>query len=186
MKLLNFSIIIFLLFSIIFVFATERATISTGQSYHIKGKNVTLVNVNPIKDVAIFCVNNIKGIVSKERSRVINDAHINLIKAEGNEVSIRVDASCTNGCDCDETCNNTLCIEEIIESESDEINEEEIDLEEQDKIPEIIVVSKGEEQENIIIDTQTPDSKPLISGLSIAILFIIILILGIIVLWKKY
>ena len=178
------AFILILLLSVVFVVAVDRVTLTIFDSYQVDDRNITLARISKDRgvDSVIVCVNGVKGIVSEDRDRIVNKVRVDLVKAKLDAAELRLDYRCRNGCECDEKCDNTACVQDFIYSEEQNIESEETNGEE----PEIIIIPP-EEQEDEEISDETIIKPPEISveGISVAILILIVLILGVIVLWKR-
>ena len=126
-------IFLLILLYVPFVFAGEKATLSIGESYLLENRNITFVRADSRYDSAIFCVNGVKGIVSEDTARSINDAYIELIRLRSDSASIEVTYSCKK-CVCGSECSNAACFTETIPdlNNDGEITEEEIILPDQE------------------------------------------------------
>jgi len=154
--------------------SSERAELAPGESFTIANKNVTLITVDDTHDNTIFCVNGVKGIVSEDDSNIINEVTIEVLRIRRDVVDVDADYTCKN-CDCGDECDNSVCYD-IIDVAEDIGN----------GVDEIEVIS-GENGVGPISDEEGFVEPVGIGtkGILFAVLIIIILILGLIVLWKK-
>ncbi len=170
-------ILILLVLSILFVIAEEKVVFIESKSFLIDGKNITLVKAN--KDGAVFCVNGVKGIVSEGKSNIINGVWIEtedfnpIIKTLETDITYKC-----KKCLCDTSCNNNACLKSSIKQIISNVNDKETDNE--------IIIKEDENLQEITGEVIV--SSPSISkaGIVTSILVVVILILGLIVLWKKY
>lgn len=113
-------ILIILLFSIAFVSAgsyqktTERFALEEGESAELNGKMLTLLNLDFDRERAIVCVNGERTILGMRKAKTINKAMLELKKVTLNKAEIRMWVNCP-GCECDESCDNSVCIDECYE-----------------------------------------------------------------------
>ncbi len=163
-------IVLVILCSVLLVHGAERVTLDFGESYIIDGKNVTLVKADSKRDTALFCVNGVNGIVKESTSNNVNGVYIQLIRLKDNVATVEISYRCKD-CFCGDECNNDVCLDKkVIEDINGEV----------DKEP-IIIKKINSKNEDII---EVKDSG--IKGIIVALLIIIVLMLSIIVLWKKY
>lgn len=153
----------------------KKFDLGPGQDLLIEDRNITLLAINDNEKSAIFCVNGVKNIVDEDDFNIINDVWIEIIRIENGIVSLQADYTCKD-CMCDENCDNSICFveePEEIQGPSEELVEE---------IPEnnVINVETGD-LENVYIEPAGIGR----SGIIFALLIIIILILALIVLWRK-
>ena len=160
-------VFIFILFSS-FVNAKEISFIP-GRSYEIDGKNITLIKFDPEYANALFRVNQVIDIVKEDQPKTINEVFIEAFNIKPNGVITSIDYKC-RGCTCTKDCDNSVCFK---------VEEEPIPKEQQEteNPPENIT----QEYEEKIITPVTINY----STIAIAILIIFVLLLGLIVIWKK-
>lgn len=167
-------LILLLLLSIGIVYAKD-VNLGPGKSYEIDGKNITLIRHDSRNNNAIFCVNGIKHIIEEDKTRTINEVFIEVKRITKDSVEIDVKYKCKD-CVCDQTCDNSICFdgdeEEQVEAPPEEPQQE-------------ITQQTQEPQETEQEETITP-VKIGMQGIILAITIFIVVILGIIVLWKKY
>ena len=170
----KWSLLILVLGSILTVGAADRATLSIGSSYLIDNKNVTLIRADVTDDVAIFCVNGVKSVVGKNRYKVVNDVGIDLFSVKSNQLGADLIYKCDDGCECID-CDNSACFKQ---------NEDGLVLEE-----EIIEASDTDGFRDVVTELGTEENIEPVNvesgGVIMAVLIIIVLILGLVVLWRK-
>jgi len=108
-----------LILSIAFVSAeyqktTERFTLEEGQSIEFNGKKLTLLNLDFENEKVIVCVNGERTILSKRKTKTVNDAILDLREVTMNKAEIRMWVNCPK-CECDESCDNSICFDECYE-----------------------------------------------------------------------
>lgn len=161
------KILILLVFLLILtpVFA-EKMILKEGNSYSDEAKNITLLKIENNK--ALFCVNNEKGIIAKDKRADINGVIIEFMR-NFEDKSAKFDIVVPNcyKCVCGPECSNSECVERQIEIEQQPINKTE---------------PKSE-----IIQTQTiqPSGVSVISLIAV-ILILLVASMGVYVLWKRY
>lgn len=171
-------ILVFLLSTII-VFADERITLEIGEEFELEGKNIALVKLDAKHDAAIFCVNGQKGIVSEDGTNSINGVYIELERLTVTSARVDISYDCDDeNCECGIECNNDVCFETVEEliDENDEIIVE--DVEAGEPLEDVEVTVDGDET---IIEPESVGTQ----GIVIAVLIILVLILGVVVLWKR-
>lgn len=167
MKKLIFFFLLLLLFPVLA--DTDRATLRIGQSLLFDGYNFTVINLSPITDSAVFCVNDQKVIFVEDKVKTIDvGVSIDVIKVSSSEVRLEInvqdDRECGNECrnvkcfveckvnsDCDDEINETIdscvsgeCRNNIVEEteikeEPSEVQEEEV-MEEQETDSNLVIV----------------------------------------------
>ena len=175
MKLFALFFLLALLMSIL-VSAGKRVTLSPEESYRIEDKNITFVRGDSRYDHAIFCVNGKRGIIREEQTLSIHGVSIELHRLRTDSASIEVTYECKKCLPCID-CDNSICF-----TANREIRNEN----EEDSEPVELDVFTGEEpmkQEDAVVIQ--PPSLVKIRGIFIALLTLIVLLLGIIVLWRK-
>src|SRR3989344_1604497 len=148
-----------LIFLVILLPLASAAKISLliNQSYTKDGRNITLLDIN--KDKILVCVNNEKGIVSKDKLETVNDVSIDIKNIYTDRIRAELKVYCTD-CKCNSDCNNTLC------SNYDHKIQEEIKKE---------VTVKAIKSDTELIQVNTSLNKSLLIALGIIIVLIIIL-----------
>ena len=168
-----------LLISLIIVLSIEGASkkfdLGPGQDFLIEDRNITLLAINDNEKSAIFCVNGVKNIVDEDDFNIINDVWIEIIRIENGIVSLQADYTCKD-CVCGENCDNSICFVE----EPEEIQEQPEETEEENFEDEVIPINT-EELENVYVEPIGIGR----GGIIFASLIVIILILALIVLWRK-
>ena len=168
-----------LLISLIFVLSIEGASkkfdLRPGQDFLIEDKNITLIAINDNEKGAIFCVNGIKNIVDEDDFNIINDVRIEILRIENGIVSLQADYTCKD-CVCDESCDNSICFVE----EPEEVQEQPDEIKEETSENDVIPINT-EDLENIYVESAGIGR----GGIIFASLIVIILILALIVLWRK-
>ncbi len=108
-KRLQILVLILLLSTLVFAIS-ERVTLTPGENFVIKDKNITLIN--SAKDRVIICVNNQKSIVSTDEVKFVNDVEVDLRDASSKEADFKFSYSCSD-CSCtEENCSNDWCFDE--------------------------------------------------------------------------
>lgn len=156
-----------ILFSSIVNATTETIDLGIGENFVILDKNVTLTAVNDDEEKIIVCVNNQKVIIEDNEEKLVNGVYIEVERVNSGNARLKIERDCKD-CECDENCNNELCIQpskEEVFNDADEINED-VNIgtnEIQNDDPIIIRGSKDQQRNNLIL------------GIGIVILIIIIL-----------
>ncbi len=166
----------FLLISSFLVYAAERVELGNGESYLIEDKNVTLVKSDSKNDAAIFCVNGKKGLVGEDKSKNVNGVYIELIRLSRTSAIIDVSYDCKK-CSCVE-CSNEACLEkqeELIFAAEPE------DIEENEPIIMKSITGNTVDAGETVVQPSSIDAKEIV----IAGLIILVLLLGIIVIWRR-
>ena len=152
--------------------AAETVEFEVEDSYLIKDKNVTLLDINYDEDKVILCINNQKSIFSDDKDKYFNNMQIDVKSINDDKAKIRIERSCSN-CVCDDSCKNDLC---VVTKEDKEVLKE--TTEKDTSIPketqesnekEIIIVSQKPAQQN--------NSLPLILFLILAIILIFLVVI---------
>lgn len=166
---------LFLLFLVIFsVFVSARnIDLIIGYNYVIEDRNISLVRT--LEDKVVICVNGEKSVVSEDIPKYVNDVRVNLIRVRNNIATFDFSYNCRDECFCEEGCDNSGCFgieEEVTENNLDIVTE---DMEEVKEEP--VLIKKEEVISNSGISSL---------GIIVAILVTIVLILGVIVLWRRF
>tara|TARA_Y100000310_G_scaffold343159_1_gene449547 strand:- start:60230 stop:60724 length:495 start_codon:yes stop_codon:yes gene_type:complete len=152
--------------------AAETIEFEVGDSYLIKDKNVTLLDINYDEDKVILCINNQKSIFSDDKDKYFNNMQIDVKSINDDKAKIRIERACSN-CACGDSCKNDLC---VVTKEDKEVLKE--TTEKDTSIPketqesnekEIIIVSQKPAQQN--------NSLPLILFLILAIILIFLVVI---------
>lgn len=98
---------------------TEKITLERYESFRINDKNVTLLNLDKSNDKIVVCVNNVQGIVSKEK--LVNGAMIDLRSVSKDKATLSIEVNSQG--DCTGECDNSLCLECIENSDCNDHNE---------------------------------------------------------------
>ena len=121
--------VFFLIFSVLLLASAIEARTLTeevqiGSSVTIENQKVSIVGTDTKYDKAIICVNNVKGIVSRDQDRTINNVRIELRSVSQNSAKLRLESSCDNCIESD----NAVCFNECdINSDCNDNKETTID-----------------------------------------------------------
>jgi|TARA_B100001971_G_scaffold214596_1_gene252999 LPXTG-motif cell wall-anchored protein len=155
---------------------TETINLDIGESFVIRDKNVTLVNINEDDEKVIVCVNNEKAIVEdNEGEKLVNGVYVEVKSVDRNDARLEIERDCEdNDCECESDCNNNLCF-----AQKEEI------IQETQKVEEIKTIENNvnENEEILVIKNTQPQSN---NGLLIlGIVFLLVIITFIIIKRKK-
>src|SRR3989344_8880796 len=105
--------VFFLIFSVLLLASAIEARTLTeevqiGSSVTIENQKVSIVGTDTKYDKAIICVNYVKGIVSRDQDRTINNVRIELRSVSQNSTKLRLESSCDNCVESD----NAVCFNE--------------------------------------------------------------------------
>ena len=103
---------------------TLTEEIQIGSNVTIENQKISVINVDTKYDKAIICVNNVKGIVSRDQDRTINNVRIELRSVSQNSTKLRLESNCDNCIESD----NAVCFNECdINSDCNDNKETTID-----------------------------------------------------------
>ena len=95
---------------------SERISLEKEQTVEFNGKRITLLNLDFEKERALVCVNGEKAILINFKTETVNDAILRLKKVTMNRAEISIRVNCP-GCECDETCDNSVCFDECLKDD---------------------------------------------------------------------
>ncbi len=170
-------IIFILLLNLAVVSAVDRATLESGNSFLMEDKNVSLVRTDSKHEAAIFCVNGEKGIVREDETRRVNGVYIELMDVKENIARVELTYECSRNCVCDSGCNNDLCFKA---DTGEDLNGDNGDAGTDEEIGDS---SDGlaDNYDETVVDIEEKGVR----GIVLAALIVAVLILGVIVLWKR-
>ena len=105
-KIAVFILILFLMFPV--MAKTERATLKINQSVQFFGSNITIVNLSPLSDSVLFCINNNKEIFVEDRSERYQNFTVKVTDISTKQVTFKVE-NIEKRNDCGENCRNEKC-----------------------------------------------------------------------------
>ncbi|MDP3919113.1 MAG: hypothetical protein Q8Q35_04405 [Nanoarchaeota archaeon] len=120
--------VLFMFIALLLVTTIEARTLTEevqiGNSITIDNQKVSVVSVDTKSNKAIICVNNVKGIVSRDSEKTINNVRVEVRSVTSNSARLRLESSCNN---CIET-DNSICFNECnINSDCNDNDETTID-----------------------------------------------------------
>jgi len=161
--------------SLLLVSAVEEVSFVPGKSFQVYDKNITLIKIDDKYRVAVFCVNGVKGIVEEDVVKVINDVKIDVIDIEKATVSTELDYMCKRECECKINCDNTHC------SIKETVPREDLKPSPLAKETPIIIDEREKKKDETYVEPLSLGKSSLI----IATLIIVVLILGLVALWRR-
>lgn len=103
---------------------TLTEEIQVGSSVTIENQKVSIVEIDTKYDKAIICVNDVKGIVSRDSDKTINNVRVELRSVSSNSAKLRLESDCKNCIEKD----NAICFNECyIDSDCNDNNKATID-----------------------------------------------------------
>nr|MBI4156711.1 hypothetical protein [Candidatus Woesearchaeota archaeon] len=188
-KVAVFILILFLVFPV--MAKTERATLKVNQSVQFFGSNITVVNLSPLSDSVLFCINNNREIFVEDKNERYQNFTVRVTDISTKQVTFRVENiekrnecggncrnekcffECKRDIDCDDSNNETLdscvarnCRNSIIPV-SEEVTEENTEI-------------TGESISEPKLETNKSDILP-----ATIVLIVIVVLLGLIVFLRK-
>ncbi len=157
---MKYVILILLLLLVLPEINANRIDLLINQSYTKEGRNVTLIDIS--KDKALFCVNNEKAIIVKDKQKTLNDVNFELKRVYEDRVKVDIKFYCKD-CKCDLSCSNIDCL-----------NLEEIKIQEEIKKEDKIEEAKSKELDIEIINNEKSNNNAIIASIIILLLIIIL------------
>lgn len=174
-KLLLFLILL----SALAIAEDKTIDMKINDNIQIENKNITLIDFNKDDKKAVICINNIKGIVSDEKT--VNNVFIDIVSFKEDSIRIRMEAVCEENCECDSSCSNNQCFTEkecILDINCNDNNKFTTDKCINNKcVNERILENKG--TQDITISSQNNSNLFILFSIPILILIFIILYLAI-------
>lgn len=103
---MNKILLLIILLSTLVNANTEIVNMKKGDSILLEGKNITLINLDNEDDKVVICINNVKSIVSDEKTT--NEVIIDVKSVKDDYARIGFEVICDD-CICDESCLNNDC-----------------------------------------------------------------------------
>src|SRR3989344_7031611 len=188
-KIAVFILILFLVFPV--MAKTERANLRVNQSVQFFGSNITVVNLSPLSNSVLFCINNNKEIFVEDRGERYQNFTIKITDISTKQVTFRVE-NIEKRNDCNGNCRNEKCFFECKRDlDCDDSNNETLDsCVVRNCRNSIIPVSEEVTEENTEItgesvNEQEPEIKKSDILPATIVLIVIVVVLGLIVFLRK-
>jgi|TARA_Y100000310_G_scaffold9719_2_gene10450 LPXTG-motif cell wall-anchored protein len=155
---------------------TETINLDIGESFVIRDKNITLVNINEDDEKVVVCVNNKRAIVEdNEGEKLVNGVYVEVKSVDREDARLKIERDCDdNDCECESDCSNNLCV-----TKKEGTTQETQNIEEIKDIKDNI----NQEDEEIIVIRNTQSQSN--NGLLILGIFILLVIIIFIIIKRK-
>jgi len=192
-KIAVFILILFLVSPV--MAKTERANLRVNQSVQFFGSNITVVNLSPLSNSVLFCINNNKEIFVEDRSERYQNFTLRVTDISTKQVTFRVE-NIEKRNDCNGNCRNEKCFFECKRDiDCDDSNNETLDSCVARNCRNILIASDEKIDEELTeenteitgesVNEQEPEIKKSDILPATIVLIVIVILLGLVVLLRK-